>query len=117
APGRRGEHPGADVRPAAGVLGAWEAGRDPGRCRAGAAAPRPRDHRGGGSADAGTRTPHPVLAGEPRAMTDLNVAVVGSGPSGLYTAEALMKQAGALEPPVEVRLDVTDRLSTRYGLV
>ena len=50
-------------------------------------------------------------------MTDLHVAVVGSGPSGLYTAEALVKQAAALEPPVEVQVDVVDRLPTPYGLV
>jgi len=45
----------------------------------------------------------------------LNVAVVGSGPAGLYTAEALVKQAAALDVPVQV--DVLDRLPTPYGLV
>jgi ferredoxin--NADP+ reductase len=45
----------------------------------------------------------------------LNVAVVGSGPAGLYTAEALVKQAAALSVPV--RVDVLDRLPTPYGLV
>ncbi len=45
----------------------------------------------------------------------LHVAVVGSGPAGLYTAEALVKQAAALGTPVEV--DVLDRLPTPYGLV
>ena len=50
-------------------------------------------------------------------MTGLNVAVVGSGPAGLYTAEALIKQAAALDPPVAVRVDVLDRLPTPYGLV
>jgi ferredoxin/flavodoxin---NADP+ reductase len=45
----------------------------------------------------------------------LNVAVVGSGPAGLYTAEALVKQAPALG--VSVRVDVLDRLPTPYGLV
>ena len=45
----------------------------------------------------------------------LNVAVVGSGPAGLYTAEALVKQANALDIPV--RVDVLDRLPTPYGLV
>jgi ferredoxin/flavodoxin---NADP+ reductase len=50
-------------------------------------------------------------------MTDLDVAVVGSGPAGLYTAEALIKQAAALDPPVPVRVDVLDRLPTPYGLV
>jgi ferredoxin--NADP+ reductase len=50
-------------------------------------------------------------------MTGLSVAVVGSGPAGLYTAEALIKQAAALDPPVAVRVDVLDRLPTPYGLV
>ncbi|QYC39594.1 NADPH-ferredoxin reductase FprA [Nonomuraea coxensis DSM 45129] len=42
----------------------------------------------------------------------LRVAVIGSGPAGIYTAEALVKQsAGA------VRVDVLERLPTPYGLV
>jgi ferredoxin--NADP+ reductase len=47
----------------------------------------------------------------------LNVAVVGSGPAGLYTAEALVKQAALLPSPVDVHVDVFDRLPTPYGLV
>jgi ferredoxin--NADP+ reductase len=47
----------------------------------------------------------------------LNVAIVGSGPAGLYAAEALVKQAAALPAPVPVRVDVLDRLPTPYGLV
>ncbi len=50
-------------------------------------------------------------------MTTLTVAVVGSGPAGLYTAEALVKQAAALDPPCQVTIDVLDRLPTPYGLV
>jgi ferredoxin/flavodoxin---NADP+ reductase len=50
-------------------------------------------------------------------METLHVAVVGSGPAGLYTAEALVKQAAALEPPRAIRVDVLDRLPTPYGLV
>ena len=53
-------------------------------------------------------------------MRVLEVAVVGSGPAGLYTAEALVKHAAALsgpEGPVRVRVDVLDRLPTPYGLV
>ena len=50
-------------------------------------------------------------------MADLNVAVVGSGPSGLYAADALVKQAAKLDPPVPVQVDVIDRLPTPYGLV
>src|SRR4029077_9050952 len=50
-------------------------------------------------------------------MATLSVAVVGSGPAGLYTAEALVKQAAALGPPCQVSVDVLDRLPTPYGLV
>jgi len=42
----------------------------------------------------------------------LRVAVIGSGPSGVYAAEALLKQTNI---PTEV--DVFDRLPTPYGLV
>ncbi len=42
----------------------------------------------------------------------LRVAIVGSGPAGIYTAEALTKQASG---PVAV--DVLERLPTPYGLV
>ncbi len=52
-----------------------------------------------------------------RDMRTLRVAVVGSGPAGLYTAEALIKQAAALDPPVAMKVDVLDRLPTPYGLV
>lgn len=47
----------------------------------------------------------------------LRVAVVGSGPAGLYTAEALVKQSAALPSAVRVKVDVLDRLPTPYGLV
>ncbi len=40
------------------------------------------------------------------------VAVIGSGPAGLYAAEALVKQTDG-----NVRVDVFDRLPTPYGLV
>ncbi|GHE28208.1 NADP oxidoreductase [Streptosporangium violaceochromogenes] len=42
----------------------------------------------------------------------LKVAIIGSGPAGIYTAEALMRQA-----PGEVSVDVLERLPTPYGLV
>ena len=42
----------------------------------------------------------------------LRVAVVGSGPAGFYTADALLKSE---DPPVAV--DVLDRLPTPWGLV
>ncbi|WP_082527155.1 FAD-dependent oxidoreductase [Kitasatospora sp. MBT63] len=52
----------------------------------------------------------------------LRVAVVGSGPAGLYTAEALVKQTAqaaqaADGAAVRVTVDVLDRLPTPYGLV
>jgi ferredoxin--NADP+ reductase len=50
-------------------------------------------------------------------QSPLRVAVVGSGPAGLYTAEALVKQAAALAGPQAVAVDVLDRLPTPYGLV
>src|SRR5262245_62383600 len=56
-------------------------------------------------------------AGRPGGGLALRVAVVGSGPAGLYTAEALVKQAAALDPPRRVDVDVLDRLPTPYGLV
>ncbi len=64
------------------------------------------------------------MAPEPNleSMKVLEVAVVGSGPAGLYTAEALVKHSAALADatgtsPVRVRVDVFDRLPTPYGLV
>lgn len=42
----------------------------------------------------------------------LRVAVIGSGPSGVYTTEALIKQT-----TIPVQVDVLDRLPTPYGLV
>jgi ferredoxin/flavodoxin---NADP+ reductase len=47
----------------------------------------------------------------------LRVAIIGSGPAGLYTAEALIKQAALLPVPVTLKVDVLDRLPTPYGLV
>jgi ferredoxin--NADP+ reductase len=42
----------------------------------------------------------------------LNVAIVGSGPAGFYTAEALLKGEGA-----EVQIDIIDRLAAPFGLI
>jgi ferredoxin/flavodoxin---NADP+ reductase len=42
----------------------------------------------------------------------LRVAVVGSGPSGFYAAEALFRREG-----LDVRVDLFDRLPAPYGLV
>ncbi|MEV8034518.1 FAD-dependent oxidoreductase [Streptomyces sp. NPDC086182] len=43
----------------------------------------------------------------------LRVAVVGSGPSGVYSAQSLVQRSG----PPDVRVDVLDRLPCPYGLV
>lgn len=42
----------------------------------------------------------------------LRVAIVGSGPAGIYTADALIKQADDT-----VQIDILERLPTPYGLV
>lgn len=44
--------------------------------------------------------------------SDHHVAVIGSGPAGIYAAEALVKQAQG-----GVQVDIFDRLPTPYGLV
>ncbi len=46
------------------------------------------------------------------AARPLRVAVIGSGPSGFYAAEALLKQKELI-----IQLDMYDRLPTPYGLV
>lgn len=46
------------------------------------------------------------------AQRPLMVAIVGSGPSGFYAAEALLAQ-----PNISVQVDMFDRLPTPYGLV
>lgn len=47
-----------------------------------------------------------------RMASPVHVAVIGSGPAGIYAAEALVKQTDG-----NVRVDVFDRLPTPYGLV
>lgn len=42
----------------------------------------------------------------------LHVAIIGSGPSGYYTAEGLQKQFGD-----QVQIDILDRLPTPFGLI
>ena len=41
-----------------------------------------------------------------------HVAVIGSGPAGYYSAEALQKQFGD-----DVRIDMIDRMPVPYGLI
>jgi ferredoxin--NADP+ reductase len=54
----------------------------------------------------------------------LQIAIIGSGPAGIYAAEALLKQAGQQaggqqggQGGLDLRVDVLDRLPTPYGLV
>ncbi len=42
----------------------------------------------------------------------LRVVIVGAGPAGIYTADALVKQSG-----VPVEIDIVDRLPTPFGLL
>ena len=41
-----------------------------------------------------------------------HVAIIGSGPAGYYSAEALAKQLGE-----DVRIDMIDRMPVPYGLI
>lgn len=52
------------------------------------------------------------MANQFDAHRPLRVAVIGSGPSGIYAAEALIKQS-----ETAVSVDIFDRLPTPYGLV
>ena len=42
----------------------------------------------------------------------LNIAIIGAGPAGYYTAEAALKHFGG-----SARIDIIDRLPTPYGLI
>ncbi|MEK9722906.1 MAG: FAD-dependent oxidoreductase, partial [Rhodospirillaceae bacterium] len=41
----------------------------------------------------------------------ISVAIIGSGPAGFYTADALLKQCDAC------KIDIIERLPTPYGLI
>ncbi|QDQ15311.1 FAD-dependent oxidoreductase [Streptomyces spectabilis] len=57
---------------------------------------------------------HQGASGTPRGRSSaVHVAVVGSGPSGVYTAQSLVQQ----DRVPGVRVDVLDRLPCPYGLV
>lgn len=45
------------------------------------------------------------------------IAVIGSGPAGFYTAEAILKLADAPEAPATVEIDIIECLPTPFGLV
>ena len=62
------------------------------------------------STPAGTKAPQGSQA--PGGRRVLRVAVVGAGPSGIYAAEALCRQAGG-----DVQILVLDRLPVPFGLV
>lgn len=51
--------------------------------------------------------------GAERTERPMRVAVIGSGPAGVYAAEALLRA----DPPVDVEIDVIDALPTPFGLV
>ena len=55
-----------------------------------------------------TRTHFPLGSAE----RPLRIAIVGSGPSGFYAADALFKQKG-----VHLRIDMFERMAMPYGLV
>ena len=62
---------------------------------------------------AGTRYPTGYLVPDSRLVAvTLKVAIVGSGPAGFYTADALLKS----DDP-QVAVDLIDRLPTPWGLV
>jgi NADPH-dependent glutamate synthase beta subunit-like oxidoreductase len=42
----------------------------------------------------------------------INIAIIGAGPAGFYTAEAALKRWGGV-----ARIDIIDRLPTPYGLI
>ncbi len=60
----------------------------------------------------GSLCPLRVVGTMARMASPVLVAVIGSGPAGIYAAEALVKQTDG-----DVRVDVFDRLPTPYGLV
>ena len=62
----------------------------------------------GGKVAMMTRTNFPLGSAE----RPLRVAIVGSGPSGFYAADALFKQKG-----VHLRIDMFERMAMPYGLV
>jgi hypothetical protein len=45
------------------------------------------------------------------------VCVVGSGPSGFYTAKYLLERADKEQPHMDLRVDMLERLPTPFGLV
>ena len=62
----------------------------------------------GGKVAMMSRTNFPLGSAE----RPLRVAIVGSGPSGFYTADALFKQKG-----LHLRIDMFERMAMPYGLV
>lgn len=57
-----------------------------------------------------------IPGGRSTVPQQLRVAVIGSGPSGVYTAQSLLAAEGA-DPPAGTAVDIFDRLPCPYGLV
>ena len=80
----------------------------------------PEETRPPSAQPAGAR-PEAVRPAVGSAGRPLRVAIVGAGPSGFYTAAALLAAARAEAPPAvsgpAVSIDVLDRLPAPYGLV
>ena len=47
----------------------------------------------------------------------LRLAVVGAGPAGVYASDIVLKEAAALQNPIDVSIDLFERLPAPYGLV
>src|SRR5690606_5303675 len=95
------------------------------RCRRQRGAARPADRRpplrrgvglrAGGRLRGGAALPGPAVAAGAGARGAggglmISVAIVGSGPSGFYAAEALLREG-------DVAIDLIERLPTPFGLV
>lgn len=67
----------------------------------------------------GIRNALPAAASQTRGMATWNVAVVGSGPSGFYTAKYLnsSKSLNGSDGGNDLSIDILERLPTAYGLV
>ena len=45
----------------------------------------------------------------------LRVAIIGSGPAGIYASDCLMKSAAAQDPGVSI--DILERMPAPFGLI
>lgn len=59
-----------------------------------------------------------ATAPEPVVTRPLHVGIVGAGPAGVYTADALLRASSELPAPFAgVRVDLLDKLPTPFGLI